>query len=132
MIVILGRSLLTLATERQVHDIYAFVIGVYVISGIWHLQEWLLSVHRTVTSHGFPSIEIGACARSVMYVGKLIAKVVYFGAVFGILFPLTLGLMMELFLIIPLRSADHNNTGVIFVIVSFLRHHLHINLFVLD
>ncbi|KAF9188929.1 hypothetical protein BGZ50_001079 [Haplosporangium sp. Z 11] len=113
---ILGRSLLTFATERQVHDVYSFAIGVYAISGIWHLQEWLLSAHRTVASHGFPSMDIRACTRSVMYVGKLIAKVAYFGIVFGILFPLTLGLMVELFLIIPLRVAVHGDAGVIFVI----------------
>ncbi|KAF8929299.1 hypothetical protein BGZ58_009030 [Dissophora ornata] len=111
---ILGRSLFALMTERHVHDVYSFAAGVYAISGIWYLQEWLLSTHRTISSQGLQSIDLGVYVKKALDFFKLLAKLIYFGVLLGFVFPLGLGLMMELFVIIPLRAAVNDNTGVIF------------------
>ena len=116
---IFGRSLFALVTERQVHDVYSFTVGVYVISGIWYLQEWFLATHQSFTVNGLQAVDIGAILKKVLSFGKLLAKLVYFGVVFGIVFPLTLGLMMEIGVILPMRTIlFRSDASIIPVFVS--------------
>ncbi|KAF9968318.1 hypothetical protein BGZ70_004959 [Mortierella alpina] len=111
---LIGRCLISLATARQVHDIYSFVVGVYTISSLWHLEEWAFSVYRAhAPQNVVGSVDFKAYFRTAWRYGKLVTKGLYFALVFGLLFPLALGLMMELFLIIPLRAAVGDETGVI-------------------
>ncbi|KAF9926863.1 hypothetical protein BGZ67_007902, partial [Mortierella alpina] len=111
---LVGRCLISLATARQVHDIYSFVVGVYTISSLWHLEEWAFSVYRAHSPQSaVGSLDFKAYFRTAWRYGRLVIKGLYFAAVFGILFPLALGLMIELFLIIPLRAAVGDATGVI-------------------
>ncbi|KAF9116092.1 hypothetical protein BGX27_004889 [Mortierella sp. AM989] len=110
---ILGRNLLALLIERQVHDVYSFGIGVYTISTIWYIQHCLFSVHRWISSQSLPPTNIYTHLKKLLDVGKRVAKLVYFVLVFGIVFPFTLGLMMELFVIIPLRTVVNDNPGVV-------------------
>ncbi|KAG0209301.1 hypothetical protein BGX28_010404 [Mortierella sp. GBA30] len=112
----LGRILFAAATARQVHDVYSFVTGVYTISALWRLQEWAFSAYETFSSQRVVSIDVKTYFRTVWNFVKLVAKAVYFAVVFGVLFPLALGLLMELVLIIPLRAAVRDETGVIFSI----------------
>ncbi|KAF9572180.1 hypothetical protein EC968_010187 [Mortierella alpina] len=111
---LVGRCLISLATARQVHDIYSFVVGVYTISSLWHLEEWAFSIYRAHSPQSaVGSIDCKAYFRTAWRYCRLVIKGLYFAVVFGILFPLALGLMMELFLIIPLRAAVGDETGVI-------------------
>lgn len=45
------------------------------------------------------------------------AKLTYFVLTFGILMPFTLGLMVELFIVLPLRNAIDEDASVIFMVV---------------
>ncbi|KAF9286832.1 hypothetical protein BGZ68_002530 [Mortierella alpina] len=111
---LVGRCLISLATARQVHDIYSFVVGVYTISSLWHLEEWAFSIYRAHAPQSVVgSVDFKAYFRTAWRYGRLVIKGLYFAVVFGILFPLALGLMMELFLIIPLRAAVGDETRVI-------------------
>lgn len=45
------------------------------------------------------------------------AKLTYFVLTFGILMPFILGLMVELFIVLPLRNAIDEDANVIFMVV---------------
>lgn len=113
---ILGRVLFSLVTERQVHDVYSFAVGVYAISGMWYLQEWLLSIGRSISASG---------QQQTGELEKILAKFVTYGVrftyytmVFAFIFPLGLGLLMEIFVIGPLKATLYGDTGIIFAFVS--------------
>ncbi|KAF9585353.1 hypothetical protein BGW38_002782 [Lunasporangiospora selenospora] len=135
---IIGRALLTRVTEREVHDVYSFVIGVYSISILWYVQELALGVYRllqpkyeteapaTATeARDEAEVEIAelepeaaVAARPTTW-GTVYnwvvngAKLLYIGAFLGIVLPLSLGLLMELYMLVPLRAALFKQTGII-------------------
>ncbi|KAF9400174.1 hypothetical protein BGX21_004856 [Mortierella sp. AD011] len=106
---ILGRSMFAIVTERQVHDVYSFAVGAYTIGITWHFQHWLFSV----SPQGLPSVNIHTHLKKALDFGKRAIKLVYFVFFFGVIFPFVLGLMVELFVIIPLRTAVNDNPGIV-------------------
>lgn len=113
---ILGRILFSLSTERQVHDVYSFAIGVYAISGMWYLQEWLLFVVQDISAsrlHWISELEI-ILAKFVTYG----VRYLYFTSIFAFIFPLSLGLLVEIFVIGPLKAALYGDNGIVFAFVS--------------
>ncbi|KAG0318326.1 hypothetical protein BGZ99_005746 [Dissophora globulifera] len=111
---ILGRSLFTLVTERQVHDVYSFAAGVYAIGALWYVQEWTLSTYQSLSSAGGRLVDVPDKVKMVVRAFKITAKLVYFAILLGFVFPLGLGLMMEVFIIIPIKAALYGDTGTIF------------------
>ncbi|KAG0280310.1 hypothetical protein BGZ95_010589 [Linnemannia exigua] len=111
---VLGRFLVTFMTDRAVHDVYSFVVGVYVVGIAWRIQEWALSVYRTFKSEGTPEVDVHAHLTTVLEAVTLVAKTAYFGLAFGVLLPFLLGFMAELFIIIPLRTALGEDVKIIF------------------
>ncbi|KAF9199662.1 hypothetical protein BGZ49_010191, partial [Haplosporangium sp. Z 27] len=105
----IGRSVLVIVTERQVHDVYSFAIGAHIIGIVWYIHRWTdSSSFQRITSGGI-SVYL---RRAIDFINRVI-KLVYFGITFGIVFPFILGLMMELFVIIPLRTAVGDNPGIV-------------------
>ncbi|KAF8933404.1 hypothetical protein BGZ58_006378 [Dissophora ornata] len=116
--VIVGRAIVKLKTERQVHDVYAALIGVYALRGVWFVVDWTSSKILTITSHGLQPIDFKAQIRVAKDLFHLGAKLLYFGLMFGILMPFTLGLMVELYVVLPLRtSVDDPESGIIFAVI---------------
>ncbi|KAK3846009.1 MAG: hypothetical protein J3R72DRAFT_380733 [Linnemannia gamsii] len=111
---VLGRFLVTFTTDRAVHDVYSFVVGVYVVGIVWRIQEWASSVYRTWNSEGVPKVDVHAHLATVLETVTIVAKTAYFGLAFGILLPFLLGFMAELFMIIPLRTALGEDVKIIF------------------
>ena len=114
----MGRAIVKLKTERQVHDVYAIFIGVYTLRGLWFVVDWVSSKTLTITSHGLQPIDFKAQIRFAKNLCYLGAKVLYFGLTFGIMMPFTLGLMVELYVVLPLRTAvDEPEAGIIFAVI---------------
>ncbi|KAF9342939.1 hypothetical protein BGX34_007465, partial [Mortierella sp. NVP85] len=53
-------------------------------------------------------------SRKVIKVGKFVVRFLYFVVVFGFIFPLGLGLLMEIFVVGPLKATLYGDTGVVF------------------
>ncbi|KAI1303396.1 hypothetical protein EDD11_005359 [Mortierella claussenii] len=81
--------------HKQVHDVYSFTLGVYVIQGILSLQSSLLAFIRT--SGG------SAQLRKILTLVKRVVKLIYFGLALGFIMPLVIGLLMDLFVLLPIR-----------------------------
>ncbi|KAF9546274.1 hypothetical protein EC957_009887 [Mortierella hygrophila] len=111
---VLGRFLITFMTERAVHDVYSFVVGVYVVGIVWHIQEWLATGYGTLKAAGATHVDIRAQLTTVLETGTIVAKTAFFGLAFGVLLPFLLGFMVELFMILPLRTALGDNVKMIF------------------
>lgn len=114
--VVAGRAIFRLKTERHVHDIYSILVGVYFLRGLWYVLDWTASKAQIVLSHGLQPIDITDQIRGFWHLLKLAAKLVYFGLTFGVAMPFLLGFMVELYVILPLRSAMNDDFGVIFMV----------------
>ena len=115
---VLGRFLITFMTDRSVHDVYSFVVGVYVVGISWYIQEWLLAGYRALSAEGAPKVDVRAHLKTLFETGTIIFKSVYFGLVFGVVMPIVLGFAVDLFVIFPLRTALGDDVKMIFAMVK--------------
>ncbi|KAF9128967.1 hypothetical protein BGW39_004579 [Mortierella sp. 14UC] len=113
---VLGRAIFSLKSTRSVHDVYSFVVGIYILSGVWHAVDWTWAKVHTLYTRGTGPIDSRAVFRALWTTSKLVAKLTYFVIAFGILMPFTLGLMVELFVVLPLRNAIDEDASVIFMV----------------
>ncbi|KAF9155333.1 hypothetical protein BG015_010265 [Linnemannia schmuckeri] len=111
---VLGRFLITFMTVRPVHDVYSFVVGVYVVGIVWRIQEWLSTAYEALKTEGAPRFDVYAHLTTVLETGKIVTKMAFFGLAFGVLLPFLLGFMVELFIILPLRTALGEDVKIIF------------------
>ncbi|KAI1300378.1 hypothetical protein EDD11_006222 [Mortierella claussenii] len=102
---VLGRAVLALKTNRAVHDIYSIMVGVYVLRGLWSLLDWISSKWHSFVTHGLQPINVRTQLQTVWGLFRTTAKLAYFGLTFGVIIPFLLGFMMELFVILPIRSS---------------------------
>lgn len=112
----LGRAIFTLKTDRQVHDIYSILVGAYFLCGLWYLVDWISAKIHAVSSRGLQPVDIEAQLKAVWTLCRMTVKLIYFGLAFGIIMPFILGLMIELFIILPLRTTIEEKTSIIFVV----------------
>ncbi|KAF9098672.1 hypothetical protein BGX27_000753 [Mortierella sp. AM989] len=113
---VLGRAIFTLKTDRQVHDIYSILVGAYFLCGLWYLVDWISAKIHAVSSRGLQPVDIEAQLKAVWTLCRMTVKLIYFGLAFGIIMPFILGLMIELFIILPLRTTIEEKTSIIFVV----------------
>ncbi|KAG0294409.1 hypothetical protein BGZ96_001248 [Linnemannia gamsii] len=111
---VLGRFLIAFMTHRSVHDVYSFVVGVYIVGIVWRIQEWLSTNYGALKAEGAARVNVPAHMTTILETGKTIAKTVFFGLAFGVLLPFLLGFTVELFTILPLRTALGEDVKVIF------------------
>ncbi|KAG0317227.1 hypothetical protein BGZ99_006435 [Dissophora globulifera] len=115
--IVTGRAIFRLKMERPVHDIYSFLAGVYFLRGFWFILHWSTAKVQKIASQGLQPISFKAQLRAVWGLCWLAAKVVYFGVTFGVILPFILGIMVELFVILPVRTAiDDPDMGIILVL----------------
>ncbi|KAF9439360.1 hypothetical protein BGZ76_000021 [Entomortierella beljakovae] len=114
--IIPSRAIFTLKTERHVHDIYAILVGVYALCGLWHISIWVSDKMQLISAGGIPPLDLKAQLKEIWRLCKLSAKIAYFGLTFGIIIPFVMGLMIELFVILPLRTTVEEKTSIIFVV----------------
>ncbi|KAF9205594.1 hypothetical protein BGZ49_003806 [Haplosporangium sp. Z 27] len=73
-------------------------------------------VPNRISTQGVEPFDVKAQLKALLGICKLVAKLAYFGVAFGIIMPFTLGLMIELFIILPLRTTIEEKTSIIFVV----------------
>lgn len=107
-------------THRSVHDVYSFVVGVYTVGIVWRIQEWLSTCYEALRVEEVPRVDVRAHMTTILETAKFIAKTAFFGLAFGVLLPFLLGFTVELFTILPLRTALGEDVKVIFAMVRCL------------
>ncbi|KAF9987057.1 hypothetical protein BGZ75_001097 [Mortierella antarctica] len=112
---VLGREIFAMKTDRKVHDVYSFIVGVYAVRCCWFLMDWMLSQYRVVASGGVQSIDAYAQLRTLSRLCKTFGKLLYFGLSFGVVIPFFLGLLFELYVVLPFRSYGELENGIMFV-----------------
>ncbi|KAF9572304.1 hypothetical protein EC968_010028 [Mortierella alpina] len=112
---VLGRQIFSMQTDRKVHDVYSFIVGVYAVRCCWFLMDWTLSQYRAVASGGVQSIDAYAQLRTLSRLCKTFGKLLYFGLSFGVIIPFLLGLLFELYVVLPFRSYAELENGIMFV-----------------
>ncbi|CAO3567677.1 unnamed protein product [Mortierella alpina] len=112
---VLGREILSMKTDRKVHDVYSFIVGVYAVRCCWFLMDWTLSQYRTIASGGMRSIDAYAQLRMLSKLCKTFGKLLYFGLSFGVIIPFFLGLLFELYVVLPFRTYGELENGIMFV-----------------
>ncbi|KAF9100105.1 hypothetical protein BGX23_006069 [Mortierella sp. AD031] len=113
---VLGRAIFSLKSSRPVHDVYSFVVGIYFLSGIWYAMDWISAKVHWISSRSAGTINSGFIVSELWDTFKVVTKLVYFGLAFGVLMPFTLGFMVELFVVLPLRNAIDEDASVIFMV----------------
>lgn len=107
-----------LATEKPVHDVYSLVIGAYVINALWYFQDWAISHSQTYSTQGMPVVDKQAVMVYAKEFAQSFATVVYFAIFLGVLTPLTMGLLAELYMTVPLKTAFGSDNSLILPFVS--------------
>lgn len=118
LLAVVGREIFSLKTDRKVHDVYSFIVGVYAVRCCWFLMDWALSQYRIIASGGVQSIDAKAQLRTLSRLCKTFGKLLYFGLSFGVIIPFFLGLLFELYVVLPFRSLGELENGIMFVMVS--------------
>lgn len=103
MPILLGRSVFNLFTRRQMHDGYSFLVGSYALWGCWVVGHTLDRMEKRRQRRGADEARgnwpLYFLKRSVLWLAK-ISYIVFF---IGIVIPALIGLVVELYMIMPIR-----------------------------
>lgn len=101
--ILLGRGVFNLFTDRQMHDGYAFLVGFYALWGCWvvgHAVERMdRRRQRRSADDSRGNWPLYFLKRSVLW----LAKISYIIFSVGIIIPALLGLVVELYIVMPIR-----------------------------
>lgn len=104
----LGRSFFTLFTTREVHDGYSFIVGFYSLwacylvgKAVDRLEKQHRRLQEAYGDKPLPKdIRILAVKRSLFWMGKM----AYLGVFLGVVIPILLAFVMDLYVVLPIRS----------------------------
>ncbi|KAH8991685.1 hypothetical protein EDB92DRAFT_1797968 [Lactarius akahatsu] len=103
MPILLGRGVFNLFTRRQMHDGYSFLVGSYALWGCWVVGHTLDRMEKRRQRRGADEARgnwpLYFLKRSVLWLAK-ISYIVFF---IGIVIPALIGLVVELYMIMPIR-----------------------------
>jgi E3 ubiquitin-protein ligase MARCH6 len=101
--ILLGRGVFNLFTERQMHDGHSFLVGFYALWGCWvvgHAVERMdKRRQRRSADDARGNWPLYFLKRSVLW----LAKISYIVFSVGIVIPTLLGLVVELYIVMPIR-----------------------------
>ncbi|KAH9962695.1 hypothetical protein BC827DRAFT_206711 [Russula dissimulans] len=101
--ILLGRAVFNLFTERQMHDGYSFLVGFYALWGCWvvgHAVERMdKRRQRRSADDARGNWPLYFLKRSALW----LAKISYIVLLVGIAIPALIGLVVELYIIMPIR-----------------------------
>jgi E3 ubiquitin-protein ligase MARCH6 len=101
--ILLGRGVFNLFTDRQMHDGYAFLVGFYALWGCWvvgHAVERMdKRRQRRSADDARGNWPLYFLKRSLLW----LAKISYVVFSVGIVIPALLGLVVELYIVMPIR-----------------------------
>ena len=103
---LLGRQLFAFATSREVHDGYSFLLGFHVLWAAWHAGVAFQMVHarRLLVDAETTRLQtaIYCLKRGVIWT----AQIAYLTFMLGIVIPVLLGLVVEMYFVLPMRPAQ--------------------------
>jgi len=111
-----GRSLFRLFTERELHDGYSFMIGFYLIWWSWLVGILFVKVRIRRQRHMTGREELNAVdsnggrirASWLLFLFKRVtvyfSKILWLGFWLGFILPMLLSIVVDLYIVIPLRS----------------------------
>jgi len=101
--ILLGRAVFNLFTRRQMHDGYSFLVGSYALWGCWVVGHTLDRMEKRRQRRGADEARgnwpLYFLKRSILWLAK-ISYIVFF---VGIVIPALIGLVVELYMIMPIR-----------------------------
>ena len=101
--ILLGRAIFNLFTRRQMHDGYSFLVGSYALWGCWVVGHTLDRMEKRRQRRGADEARgnwpLYFLKRSVLWLAK-ISYIVFF---VGFVIPALIGLVVELYMIMPIR-----------------------------
>ncbi|RUS31209.1 hypothetical protein BC938DRAFT_478246 [Jimgerdemannia flammicorona] len=92
-----------LTPGRTVHDIYSFTFGLYVMWAVVLIVEWCVRRYRTLKRNNW-RVDIHVVARKAKESITMMSKLAYLLVAFGVVIPFLLGLLVELYIIMPLKT----------------------------
>ncbi|CAO3628960.1 unnamed protein product [Mucor hiemalis] len=106
-----GRALFKLyfAPESKVNDLYSFALGIYIMAGLGTITHWCIECYSTYKANEYNQDEIMTYIKEKT--GKMF-KFLYLSSTFGIVIPLLLGIAVDLFVFMPIRSFNAE-TGLV-------------------
>lgn len=112
--VIIGRYLFkhVLAVENDVHDMYSFVVGGSIILGIDVVVDQLVNSLKDIL--GQPSFQeiMTSTWTQLKQWGYWGIRWVFFVVTFGLLIPMTLGVLIELYFVLPLKQLGEDSPSM--------------------
>lgn len=103
--IMLGRAFFAAFTSRPLHDGYSFIAGFYSLWAMYILYSTPLRMDRHRQRHGGESprasLPLYFAKRSFLW----FAKVLYLGVFLGVVIPTLVALVVELYLVLPIRHA---------------------------
>ncbi|KAI8089411.1 uncharacterized protein BX664DRAFT_262675 [Halteromyces radiatus] len=109
--VCLGRYLFkAFVTEKAVHDVYSFATGAYVMVSLGLAIDWTMNKYQAWQDGSATSTEILEWTKEKL---QLCGKVLYLATTLGFIVPLLLGVMVDLYLFMPLRYSIHDDQPMV-------------------
>ncbi|KAI9275859.1 hypothetical protein BDA99DRAFT_496639 [Phascolomyces articulosus] len=100
--------------SNQVHDMYAFIVGAYIMMFLSILINWMSQKYEVLArNHG--DVDIPVVTRSIRNGVKKVLKGTYFAATIGFVMPLLLGILADVYIFMPIRYSNSNDALVIHV-----------------
>ncbi|KAF9214791.1 hypothetical protein BGZ59_002964 [Podila verticillata] len=100
---VVGRMVVALFTERKYHDTNSFAIGFYFLYALWYLVDWISVKAHVITTQGLQPIDMKSQMEALYHGVGTVLSLVFFFVGFILFIPFQLGLMFELYLILPLQ-----------------------------
>ncbi|KAI8584471.1 hypothetical protein K450DRAFT_216574 [Umbelopsis ramanniana AG] len=113
MPLLLGRHIFDsyLTPNRKVHDIYSFVLGLYLMWISAVIIDWFTKKQKAWADNDW-AIDWPSVKEKVVEYISVTSKVAYLVATLGLVIPLLFGLIMELYVLIPFRDLDNKPPNI--------------------
>ncbi|KAI7900493.1 uncharacterized protein BX663DRAFT_488410 [Cokeromyces recurvatus] len=109
---LIGRTLfkLYLAPESSVNDFYSFALGIYIMVGIILVIRWISVWYTMINSHQSNQNEIMTFIKEKT---SKAGKFIYLSSMFGLVIPLLIGIAVDLFVFMPIRSINPESSDLV-------------------
>lgn len=92
-----------LFTERKYHDTNSFAIGFYFLYALWCLVDWISVKAHVITTQGLQPIDMKSQMKALYHGVGTVLSLAFFFIAFILFIPFQLGLVFELYVILPLQ-----------------------------
>ncbi|KAI9301460.1 hypothetical protein BJ944DRAFT_271471 [Cunninghamella echinulata] len=99
-------------TEKQVHDIYCFTLGAYIMVSLGLMVDWTINKYMSWQENG-SELEQNIILQYLKEKLQLGIKLFYLLVTLGFILPLMLGIVVDLYLFMPLRYSIHDQPMVL-------------------